>query len=67
VAEATHAKGHACLQAVLFARAAGMHKVELEMDCLSLKTTLFCRAYDLTTSMDLTSRGVAKPLVVLLR
>jgi hypothetical protein len=46
VAEATHAEAHACLQAVLFASAAVIHKVELEMYCLSLKTTLFYRVYD---------------------
>jgi hypothetical protein len=46
VSEAVHAEAYACLHAVQYAINAGIHKVELETDNLTLKTALSSDAYD---------------------
>jgi hypothetical protein len=46
VTEASHAEAIACIQAIQFAVDAGIQKVELETDCLTLKVALSSNVYD---------------------
>jgi hypothetical protein len=46
VTEASHAEGIACIHAIQFAVDAGIHKVELETDCLTMKVALSSNIYD---------------------
>lgn len=50
VMEAIHIEAQACLQAVHFAIQSGQHLIELETDCLAVKTALTSNAYDASTS-----------------
>jgi ribonuclease HI len=46
VSEASLAEAQACLYAIQYAIGAGIQKVEIETDCLTLKTALSSKAYD---------------------
>jgi hypothetical protein len=46
VSETFNAEAYACLHVVQYTIDAGVHKVEVETDCLTLKTVLSSNAYD---------------------